>query len=219
MAGEIYTTAAVVLSVMLTNAYLNARRAKKNAAQRYRDPVQKMMNKQDMQAEIDYLYAHPKHDFWNLDTLSCLDAEYTVHGDAYTLLDLTFFQWHFYYERNKLDPSFPSYLLTNIAQYPGNEFELLYPEDALYQFIMGWMMAASPGFFLLNPDYFVGKGMMMKAHQLEPDNPLYKWAVSDQLNFTREETRALAVQVNESQFDDLEPFIKDYFMELLQGDV
>jgi hypothetical protein len=164
------------------------------------------------------LYEHPKHEFWNLDTLSCLDAEYALHSVASTLLDLVFFQWYFYTERDTLDPTFPLYYLTNVVEHPERDLVEIYPEDALYQFTVGWMMAVSPDFFQSNPDHFVGRDMMMKAHRLEPANPLYKWAISKQLNLTREETRALAAQVQPSQFGELEPFVGDYFMDILRSD-
>lgn len=314
MAGEIYTTAAIVLSVILTNAYLNARRAKKNAASKteehmqpkQEDPLLKMMISQERAeqqlivdneastyikehykywahstvhqpagsirywvcwrgeespwfADIYYngkeytldstngifyfmaddyapetiptelrevlpgiqeqlnefrVYELPLHPYWNYQTLMKLMQRDDDEHNVYSAINLLSFCWYFRTEREHKEYShyYDSVLSDHFDDWEKYE----YTGHSLYLFVIGWILCISP--VLFGSDKETGVWYLLVAHKLEPTNPLYKWAASNLLQLTREETRALAAQVDESQFDGLEPFIKDYFMEMLRGD-
>ncbi|RYE26211.1 MAG: hypothetical protein EOP51_01265 [Sphingobacteriales bacterium] len=160
------------------------------------------------------VFETPLHPYWNYATLVRLQNLAAETNTNIAAINLLVFCCHFrsewfdeyshYYDRLIDD------VLLNWRKYP-------FANHALFMFMTGWQLRTFPSLFHL-PDAGVGKICMLRAHQLQPENPLYKWALSKELNLTREETKALAAQVTESEFDGLEPFIKDYFMQMVQGD-
>ncbi len=159
------------------------------------------------------LMENPNDPFWNLQTLFALQNEQCDRQDMASGIDLIFFCWYFITEQQRIDPLFDNYYLNDQLD-DWHEYEFL--TDPLYLFITGWMLNHSPGLFYASAGE--GKSKMLLAHELQPANPLYKWGNSDHLNLTREETRALAAQVDEAQFDGLAPFVKEYFMAMARGD-
>lgn len=159
------------------------------------------------------LMENPRHPFWNYPTLQALQHNLFDKQDMPASINLKFFCWYFLTEQQYIDDTFPQYLLMN-ELFLRYEHEFL--SEPLYLFITGWMLVQSPQ--LLEARAGEGKERLQQAYVLAPNEPLYKWAVSKELNLSREETRALAAQVTAAAFDGLGPFIKDYFMDIVQGD-
>lgn len=166
----------------------------------------------DIQERFDefWRYEYPEHPYWNYQTLMQLIQQNDIEHNVHSSINLLMFCWHFDTEI-KIEKTLPVYE-SILSDYFDDWERYAYKEEPLFLFTMGWMLRIHPLLWGVDDKGETGKAYLLKAHQLAPENPLYKWAVSDQLNLSREEKRTLAAQVDASQFDGLEPFIKEYFI-------
>lgn len=161
-----------------------------------------------------YRSEYPADPYLNYNTLNHLLALEQERADATSAINAIFLGWYLLEARMLAQWNSP--LVSEDIEYLSLKSE--YESDARFVFILGWLMSETPWYFHAAGDETSRKEYLLRAHQMQPDNPLYKWAVSKELNLTHQETRALAAQVTAAAFDGLEPFIKDYFMDMVQGD-
>jgi len=92
----------------------------------------------------------------------------------------------------------------------------LYPTSSELLFLQGWMIKISPWYFKLESDE-IGDRYLRLAYKYDPDNLLFKWALSEESHMAKiavERLEALVLENLDKYYINYKP-IQDYFKNIV----
>lgn len=86
-----------------------------------------------------------------------------------------------------------------------------------YNFIIGWMTTIAFWYYDSSVDESYGSNLLLTAHRKNKNNPLFKWAVRDDLRLNEAEVSNLKKEIVEKFYDyyNYGPMIKEYFIDVM----
>lgn len=129
------------------------------------------------------------------------------------LIKQTFLVWYLLVEGNtEIEENYLQQVLNrNIILI--NKF---YPTNSELLFLQGWMIKISPWYFKLESDE-IGDKYLRLAYKYNPDNLLFKWALSEESNMTKtttEKLEGLVLENLDKYYINYKP-IQEYFKNIV----
>lgn len=154
--------------------------------------------------EADYINDHlfiPQNDADNL--------------PADVLVEQSFLAWYSLLEGIELK-NFSEEDITGILKQNYNIYKEKYRHHKDLTFIFGWILNVAPWYVDFSIDPTVGFGLLQEAYEASRENPLFRWAIRDQIKLDETDKLILLVKLgtNFLEYYNHGELIKNYFLRI-----
>lgn len=151
---------------------------------------------------------------WNIEHIYQLEHAVKEDPSLENYVQFLFICWYLVMEKGCISHEISDeFLMEKLTIYYGRG-QTLFFHNPRFNFFLGWMLNIAHWYFGIK-DADLGEKLLLKAHSLDNDNPLYKWACAEYLGLPAAEVKRLAGAIDRSEFSGLNHMIEDYFMELV----